>query len=104
MKKRMIAGVLTLLLAVGALSGCSSSGDNGKTIVVGAKGFSENLIVAELYALALEDLGYTVERQYSLNTLSLIHISPVPAATLGSRHQWSQSPQSGRCAPIRFAA
>ena len=60
MKKRMIAGVLTLLLAVGALSGCSSSGDNGKTIVVGAKGFSENLIVAELYALALEDLGYTV--------------------------------------------
>ena len=72
MKKRMIAGVLTLLLAVGALSGCSSSGDNGKTIVVGAKGFSENLIVAELYALALEDLGYTVERQYSLNT-NVVH-------------------------------
>lgn len=77
MKK--ICGVLLAgLLSVGLLVGCSSSNNSSSTansgssegakITVGAKGFSENIIVAELYSLALENAGYTVERQYNINT------------------------------------
>ena len=69
--KKFITTLLIMVMAVCGLAGCGSDepqGDSKGTIVMGAKGFSENLIVAELYALALEDAGYTVERQYTLNT------------------------------------
>ncbi|MBQ3424558.1 MAG: glycine/betaine ABC transporter substrate-binding protein, partial [Clostridia bacterium] len=33
---------------------------------VGSKDFTENLVVAEIYALALEDAGYTVERKLNI--------------------------------------
>ena len=33
---------------------------------MGSKDFTENLIVAEIYALALEDAGYTVERKLNI--------------------------------------
>lgn len=52
----ILAAVFVLLLA-----GCSSSESN-KEIKVGSKDFTESLVVSELYALALEDQGYTVER------------------------------------------
>lgn len=45
------------LLTIAA--GCSSSSES---ITVGSKDFTENLIVSELYALALEDKGFDVER------------------------------------------
>lgn len=80
MKK--ICGVLLAgLLSVGLLAGCSSSESssstassssaNGAKITVGAKPFSENVIVAELYSLALENAGYTVDRQYNITTMVL---------------------------------
>ena len=69
--KKIAAILLTRVLLATGLVGCGSDdsqeGTKG-TITMGAKGFSENLIVAELYALALEDAGYTVDRQYTLNT------------------------------------
>lgn len=43
---------------------------------VGSKDFTENEIVAELYALALEDAGYTVERVFDISS-SVIHQSIV---------------------------
>lgn len=46
-----------------ALTSCNSS----EKIKVGSKDFSENIIVAELYSLALEDAGYSVDRNYSLS-------------------------------------
>ncbi len=78
--KKTVTVFLAMVLLVTGLVGCGN-GDDDKTgskgtITVGAKGFSENLIVAELYALALEDEGYTVNRQYTLNT-NVLHESIV---------------------------
>lgn len=86
MKKRMIlaAGLMILLAAgcgssSGAASGSSASQSSGRTdekpvIVIGSKDFTENEIVAELYALALEDAGFTVERKMDIAS-SVIHTS-----------------------------
>ena len=35
-------------------------------IIIGSKDFTENEIVAEIYALALEDAGFTVERRMNI--------------------------------------
>ncbi|MCR5156416.1 MAG: glycine/betaine ABC transporter substrate-binding protein [Butyrivibrio sp.] len=43
---------------------------------IGSKDFTENEIVAELYALALEDAGYEVERVFDISS-SVIHQSIV---------------------------
>ena len=53
-----------------ALWGCGGSGKD--TIRVGSKDFTEGLIVGEIYALALEDAGYKVERKMNVAG-SLVH-------------------------------
>lgn len=51
----------------GGLSGSAASvGPDGKAVRVGSKGFTENLLCSELYALALEEAGYTVERAFDV--------------------------------------
>jgi len=52
-----------------ALAGC---GANSKRI--GSKDFTENLVVAEIYALALEEAGFEVERTFDIAG-SLVHTS-----------------------------
>ncbi len=64
-----------LLAGCGSLSVASDEGDKG-TIVVGSKDFTENEVVAEIYALALEEAGYTVERKMDIAS-SVIHTSIV---------------------------
>jgi osmoprotectant transport system substrate-binding protein len=44
----------------------SSASGSGATIKVGSKDFTEEFIVAELYALVLENAGLTVERKINL--------------------------------------
>ena len=79
--KTLLALTLTAALSAGFLAGCGSapaasdSGDKG-TIVIGSKDFTENEVVAEIYALALEDAGYTVERKMDIAS-SVIHTSIV---------------------------
>ena len=82
MKRMKALATLTLVAALTAvlLAGCGSApaasdGDKG-TIVVGSKDFTENEVVAEIYALALEDAGYTVERKMDIAS-SVIHTSIV---------------------------
>ncbi|MHC5373153.1 glycine betaine ABC transporter substrate-binding protein [Enterococcus sp. LJL120] len=67
MKKLIISGLVALtvmaLAACGNSSGTASSSDAEKgTIKVGSKDFTESLVISEIYADALEDHGYTVER------------------------------------------
>lgn len=78
--KKLLALTLAAVLSATLLAGCGSApaadgGDKG-TIVVGSKDFTENEVVAEIYALALEDAGYTVERKMDIAS-SMIHTSIV---------------------------
>jgi osmoprotectant transport system substrate-binding protein len=57
-----------------ALAGCGSSSGDGSgdgdgdkgTIVVGSQAYYSNEIIAEIYAQALENAGYTVERNFNI--------------------------------------
>ena len=62
----VLAGLSASLAAVPAFA--------GDAIRVGSKDFTENEIVAELYALALEDAGFKVERVFDIAG-SVVHTS-----------------------------
>lgn len=51
-----------------------TAANKNTTIRMGSKDFTENLVVAEVYALALEDKGYKVDRVSNISS-SLIHKS-----------------------------
>ena len=72
----LIAIIMVLVLSMTACGSKVSGNSEGKntTIIVGTKDFTENLIVGELYALALEDAGYKVKRVPSIAG-SVIHTS-----------------------------
>ena len=52
----------------GLLGGASGSGD----VTVGAVAFAENQIMGELYAQTLEDAGYSVDRQLTLDSREIL--------------------------------
>jgi len=69
--KTAVVLIVTALLIAACGNGNQASGDK-PTIRVGTKDFTENLIVGELYALALENAGYNVERKPSIAS-SVVH-------------------------------
>jgi len=82
MKKNLVK-IFALALSVLSLASfvmCNKSGSastsQNQTIRIGSKDFTENLIVAELYALALEDRGFKVERRFNLAS-SAVHTTIV---------------------------
>ena len=62
----------------GLLGGATGSGE----LTVGAVAFAENQIVAEMYAQSLEDAGYTVDRQTTLESREALQ----PAIENGEVH------------------
>lgn len=82
--KKVILGALLVVILVAIVGGIwawrnnqsSEVQQSSTTIRVGSKDFTENLVIAEIYALALEDNGYTVERVSNISS-SLIHNSIV---------------------------
>ncbi|WCQ70985.1 glycine betaine ABC transporter substrate-binding protein [Streptococcus pasteurianus] len=82
--KKVISGALLVVILVAIVGGIwawrnnqsSEVQQSSTTIRVGSKDFTENLVIAEIYALALEDNGYTVERMSNISS-SLIHNSIV---------------------------
>lgn len=72
MNKKMIKSSLLALMLV-LVVGCVSKTSHD-VIRIGSKDFTENEIVAEIYALALEDAGYNVKRQMNISS-SVIHKS-----------------------------
>ncbi len=74
--KKLIALLIAAIMAM-SLAACGGSGSSSgeeKTVIVGSKDFTENEIVAEIYALALEDAGFTVERKMNIAG-SVVHTS-----------------------------
>jgi osmoprotectant transport system substrate-binding protein len=75
-KIQALALVATLILTL-IISGCNDSSNAASApIRIGSKDFTENLIVAELYALSLENAGFTVERTFNLAS-SVVHTTLV---------------------------
>lgn len=82
--KKVISGALLVVILVAIVGGIwvwrnnqsSEVQQSSTTIRVGSKDFTENLVIAEIYALTLEDNGYTVERVSNISS-SLIHNSIV---------------------------
>lgn len=71
--------IFTMILAsLIIMTACGSSNEDTQksAIRIGTKDFTENLIVGELYALALENAGYEVERVPNIAG-SIIHASIV---------------------------
>jgi osmoprotectant transport system substrate-binding protein len=75
-KGRLALGAVVVGAAL-ALSGCASGdpldsgssqpGDgDGETLVIGSQAYYSNEIIAEIYAQALENAGYTVERNFNI--------------------------------------
>lgn len=68
--KRLLTSALALVLILSMSA--PSLAEQTAPIVIGSKDFTENLLVAELYALALEKAGFTVERKFSIAS-SVVH-------------------------------
>lgn len=68
-KKTLLVVLLMLALVV---AGCGQASGKKNEIRVGSKFFTENAIVAEVYALALEDNGFKVSRNHNISD-SVIH-------------------------------
>lgn len=62
---RAVAAAALATTAPAALTACGSKGASG-TITVGSKDFTEGEIISEIYALALEDAGFTVKRSFDI--------------------------------------
>ena len=75
-KGRLVALAAVAVGATVALAGCASGdpldggstgdGESAETIVVGSQDYYSNEIIAEIYAQALEENGYTVDRQFRI--------------------------------------
>ena len=77
---RFIRTFATVLVALGMVlaslagaAGVAAQDEDLPTVTVGSKDFTEQIIVAEMVALMLEDNGYTVERQLNLGGTAVVH-------------------------------
>lgn len=64
------------LLALALIAGACGSGDGSKegpTITIGSTNFGEQEILAQIYATALEDAGYTVELKTQLGPREIVN-------------------------------
>jgi osmoprotectant transport system substrate-binding protein len=83
MKHRKTLTLAATAAILALASGCASdplqasstgagTGSSGK-IVVGSANFSENVILGEIYAKALEDAGFTVERKLNIGAREVLY-------------------------------
>lgn len=75
-KSKKISTLLFVLLSSALLFGActpSAAGDDAGTVIVGSKDFTEQFIVAEMYAQLLENEGFTVERKLNLGGTPIAH-------------------------------
>lgn len=66
MKRKSIWMVVSLLILTAVLVSACSGGSGKTPIKVGSKDFTEQFIIGEMYALVLEEAGFSVERKLNL--------------------------------------
>lgn len=75
LSRALAALTLTLVFAVSACGnvpgGGGGSEGSGPTITIGSKNFSEQFVLAELYAQVLEAEGFNVERRLNLGSVQI---------------------------------
>ena len=113
----LVAAVALLSLTLAACGSSSNSGSSSSSVRPGSKGtvtvasgnFPESVLIANMYTLALQNAGYTVNTKYNLGNRELylkamqngeIDIIPEYLATLTTflntqQHPGSTSPSSG---------
>jgi len=80
MKFLRIAAIAASIGSLIGLAGCApSTAPSSEPIVIGSQAYYSNEIIAEAYALVLEDAGFTVERKFSLGQRDVY----VPAIVAG---------------------
>lgn len=72
MMKRMLLSLVVSLFALSTMTVSVSANHDGEAIRIGSKDFTENLLVAEIYALALEAEGFEVERIPAISS-AIVH-------------------------------
>lgn len=70
--RQILLPILVVAGLMGSAAGPVAAQDEGSTIVVGSKNFTEQILMSEMVALMLEDAGYTVERQFGLGGTAVI--------------------------------
>ncbi len=70
-RKRTVGAILALSLVAAACGSGDGAGD-GEPITVASFGFNESVIVAEIYAQALEAEGFTIERKLNLGNREVV--------------------------------
>lgn len=73
--KKLITALMSVLL-IFTVGSASVSASEGQPVRVGSKDFTESIIVAEIYSLALEDNDIEVERIFNVAS-SVVHTSIV---------------------------
>jgi osmoprotectant transport system substrate-binding protein len=76
MKKTQKGDVLSVIVLLASIIFGACSQKSGTVVRIGSKDFTENLILAEIYALALEDAGIKVDRKTGLAS-SVVHTALV---------------------------
>jgi osmoprotectant transport system substrate-binding protein len=70
-----VVPAMVALLLLGACGNVGESGDSGDgggpTLTVGSKNFTEQYVLAELYAQVLEEEGFNVERKLDLGSVQI---------------------------------
>ena len=65
-RSRVLGAILVALALLAAACGSGEDAKEGPTITIGSANFSENALVAEIYAQVLENDGYSVERNLNI--------------------------------------
>jgi osmoprotectant transport system substrate-binding protein len=83
MKIHLTLGAAAAAATLALVSGCAAdplsassatgAGSVGEKIVVGSANFSENVILGEIYAKALENAGFTVERKLNIGAREVLY-------------------------------
>ena len=79
--------ILMAIVAALSFAACASA----QTLKVGSKNFTEQFVVAELYAAALEAAGFKVERKINLGATLIAHEALRQAANRPSRSPSARS-------------